>query len=822
MTDNKINTLGKEHVNRAIVEMTRPQMYRFMKYWGKKPHNIFRTYIEHYSEPDEIVLDAFAGVGSCPFEAIQTGRKAIAVELNPIAIFIMDMIATPFDERKFLSYYKQIHDEMVKFEKETKLFQTTCENCGKIGRIINIHYDGVRPFKIRYRCVCSKEPKSKVPDMDDIETIYMSQNLELKWWYPQDEFPESEAFDLAKKEVGKCFYNLWTRRVLYFLSFLYDKIESIDDETIRNFMKFAFISTLHLTTKMVSARREKSERPDSGSWGRPAYLFPKRHLEQNPFYVFGRRIFNKNQGLLVAKNSSNKLLGNKINFAKNFDELKNSSKNFLLLQKNSIELTKFIPKESVDYVLTDPPYADLIKYFDLSSIWSVWLKGKDNNSQFEIPYVEEIIVHDKKELSNYERMMYKAFLEIKEILKSNHYMTLTFHNQNPEIFDLIIKLVRNAGFVIEKIMFQPNKRASESGVANPWGSAIVDYYIRCRKPSKDEVLKEGLNKEGFEKLVIESAKRIIARRGQPTELPFIIDEIWVELYKYGQFFETTTKDIVSLLNSKVGIEFKKIKTENEKKQLQEKWWLEKPEEVIKHPELPLSERIEKAIIQTLYKKGKASYDEIMDTLFQEFPNSLTPATDGSRVKALLKEYAQKTSDGKWILKQNVRHYESMHIEIIKILAEIGKKLGFQIWCPDRNKNEILKRICLEKLELPINEDKAKRVKEIDVLWLKDGKIVCSFDVEHSTPLFEALIRASNLPDVNFTKKYILLPRERKNLFDRRMKEELFVKEWKERDWKLGFFEELEKFYKKRKLNVEEFEEIFNKEAKQTEKQTVLK
>ena len=31
-------------------EQTRPAIYRIMKYWGKKPHNIWRKYIEKYSK----------------------------------------------------------------------------------------------------------------------------------------------------------------------------------------------------------------------------------------------------------------------------------------------------------------------------------------------------------------------------------------------------------------------------------------------------------------------------------------------------------------------------------------------------------------------------------------------------------------------------------------------------------------------------------------------------------------------------------------------------------------------------------------------------
>lgn len=814
-----------QQIDHAIVERTRPQMYRFMKYWGKKPHNIFRAYIEHYSKENEIVLDAFAGIGICPFESIQANRKTIAVDLNPVATFIMKMIATPFDKDNFMKAYKSLHDEMINFENETKLFKTTCIKCKKQGRILSVHFDGNRPKLIRYRCICSKENQQKPPDEEDVKVIAESEKLKPKWWYPEDEFPNSPTFENVKKNFGKYFYNLWTKRVFYFLSFLYDKIEDIEDKTIKNFMKYTFISMLHLTTKMVASRSPQAERPDSGSWGRPAYMNLSRFREQNPFFVFERRVFNKNQGLLVSKESSNELLGNKVRFANNFDELKSSNKNFLLLQKNSIELTKFIPEGEVDYVLTDPPYGDLIKYFDLSSIWSVWLKGKEQNPEFEMPYEQEIITHDiddKESLGFYEKMMLNSFKEIYKVLKPDHYMTLTFHNQHPKVFDLIIKVCKLAEFDVEKILFQPNRRASESGVANPWGSAIVDYYIRCKKPTEKEKRKEGLNKEGFEKLVVESAKDIIAKRMQPTELPFIIDEIWVELYKYGQYFETSTEDIISILNKRIDIDFVKIPVEEEKKSKLEKWWLKNPEKVIKHPEIPLSERIQKVVIQTLFEMGKVSFDDVMSKLYETFPNSLTPATDGRTVKEFLKEYANKTKDGKWVLKQSYTVYESEHIKMERFLAEIGQKLGFDIWCPDKNKDENLKEICIPKLELKLEKDKLERIKEIDILWLKDDKIFYSFDVENKTLISEALIRSSNLPDTNFTKKCIILPKERINLLERKLKEPMFRDSWNNQNWLLSFYDDIERFYHKRTINLEEFDKIFSKEVRsKEEKQKTL-
>jgi hypothetical protein len=46
--------------------------------------SVIRRLIERYTNPGDVVLDPFAGIGSVPYVAIQMGRKAIGVELNPV------------------------------------------------------------------------------------------------------------------------------------------------------------------------------------------------------------------------------------------------------------------------------------------------------------------------------------------------------------------------------------------------------------------------------------------------------------------------------------------------------------------------------------------------------------------------------------------------------------------------------------------------------------------------------------------------------------------------------------------------------------------
>ena len=66
-------------------ETTRPVIYRTMKYWGKKPHNIWGNYIKKYCPKNGIVLDPFVGSGMTYFESIKNNRNPITIDINPIS-----------------------------------------------------------------------------------------------------------------------------------------------------------------------------------------------------------------------------------------------------------------------------------------------------------------------------------------------------------------------------------------------------------------------------------------------------------------------------------------------------------------------------------------------------------------------------------------------------------------------------------------------------------------------------------------------------------------------------------------------------------------
>ena len=108
------NQTARPHLNFALVEDTRPPMYTAMKYWGKKPHNIWGQFIERYCPPEGTVLDPFAGSAIAAFEAVKINRKVIAFDLNPLTAFIVEALASKFDEALFIEAVVKISSTVEK------------------------------------------------------------------------------------------------------------------------------------------------------------------------------------------------------------------------------------------------------------------------------------------------------------------------------------------------------------------------------------------------------------------------------------------------------------------------------------------------------------------------------------------------------------------------------------------------------------------------------------------------------------------------------------------------------------------------------------
>jgi hypothetical protein len=466
----------------------------------------------------------------------------------------------------------------------------------------------------------------------------------------------------------------------------------------------------------------------------------------------------------------------------------------------------------VDYIFTDPPYDKSVQYGELSFLWNAWLKKTTNYTQ---RLIEHEIIHNDgqgKSFDVYHALLSSSFQMCYEVLKPGHYLTLTFHNPTFKVRNATVRAGVFAGFDYQKIHHQPLGQIGVKSIIQPFGSAQGDFYLRFHKPLvKGELQLEEITEERFRRVVIETCKEVIAERAEPTPYTILINYIDPVLAKQGLFGTLHTGlDVKTVLEESIGTEFKLVasKIGGVSGQL---WWFNDPVFVARLQETPLSERVEKTVLNTLQTKGKVTFTEVWDAVSREFPNSLT--SDSTSIKEALEIYARKVgSTGYWMLKDEIRQRVRAHSEMIGMLARIGKERGYSIWIGKPEQSAIAEVIA-ENVKLgslvtcsPKSLDGVTNVKGVllmDILWVKGNKVIYAFEVESTTTMTSALQRGSNLPAG--TQRIMVLPEERKADFDRKMQSPLFKDYFEKDEWQLLYFDKFrDEFYKtKSKTKIED-------------------
>lgn len=149
---------------------------------------------------------------------------------------------------------------------------------------------------------------------------------------------------------------------------------------------------------------------------------------------------------------------------------------------------------TVDVVVTDPPYYDMVEYADGSDLFFVWLRralydlepelfGDSASTQESLQNKDDEIilrrVHEPGRVRHdrdfYESALARAFGEARRVLKSDGHLVVVFGHSDPEAWRRLLNALRNAGFVVTSA-WPARTESANTGVA----SIKVTVTIGCR------------------------------------------------------------------------------------------------------------------------------------------------------------------------------------------------------------------------------------------------------------------------------------------------------------------------------------------------------
>lgn len=510
--------------------------YKIHRYFARRPWNAFDAIIEALTTPGDIVLDPFAGGGTTIYESAKLGRATIGCDINPLSNFIVrNMLAT--SDAVLLN---EAAEEVVRYiESISSLQLKSCGRCSgqmecdwaelqqvsacpACETLIPLSQDNkLRPgvylcskelceastsgFKtaktLRLKPVytslvlscthCSNKIDMKVDaelraiieaNISNLEALVVKGNVALD----QTEIPRNwdrQKEDLIFEKGFVKFSDLFTKRNFLINSLLKNYIVvTYGSSEIYESLRFILSDSLRDTNSMSFTNKAwQAGKPTT--WSKHAYWLPNEFCEVSVAKAFWAsykalarsHLFNYKQhfpGRLLDKLPENTGL----------------QRSEVFLHSGSVETLALGPN-SVDAVITDPPYGSNVQYLELSHFWHPWNIDIYKNSFTDSG--SEAVVNRKdgfpgaKGYLDYEENLYRVFSVSFQSLKPKGCLALTFNNKDLRAWVALIMSILRSGF-----RYSPNNIVFQDGVQNYKqtshtrfdGSPFGDFVYVFNKP----------------------------------------------------------------------------------------------------------------------------------------------------------------------------------------------------------------------------------------------------------------------------------------------------------------------------------------------------
>ncbi|HTW59663.1 MAG TPA: DNA methyltransferase [Terriglobales bacterium] len=284
--------------------------YGVHPYFTRRPYNVVREYILHYSKEKDHVLDPFGGSGVTAIEAFLENRTGVQNDINPLANFIAKGVVG-LAKGNSSEYKAAVNELKERCEKRLAALQDADEKgLAKLGR-------GV-----------------KLPD-----NIKLPSNADVEFYH-----------------------DLFSKRQLLSLAVIREGVDDLKSGPARAGMLLAWSATLaKLNKTFLSAEGRAESRGGSSIFSIYRYKIAKNPVELRPWATFEERAVN----IIDAKAEIDKTIQHKEMTSGWHGEFEVHAKDIAELEKEC--------RGKIDYIFTDPPYGGHISYLDLSTLWNVWL-----------------------------------------------------------------------------------------------------------------------------------------------------------------------------------------------------------------------------------------------------------------------------------------------------------------------------------------------------------------------------------------------------------------------------------------------------------------
>jgi putative DNA methylase len=518
----------KKPIPNSVVAERHTPIYSVHRYFARRPHNVFAAILDHYLTKPSLILDPFAGGGVTLVEGLTLNHRVLAADINPLACFVMagQMTAVSPDEiREAVAACITYCEERIGFtytfegqkvywygwesftlcpncKKQTSLNPTTsvgnggyvCESCRSRFKARLVNKDSISPTHL---CVFTGDvwdQKAGTLVLEVSPQPLQRHHNSIHALLARSPFSISRS---SKTPIPKCNLEresaLHEKGFLNFEDFITEKnqawilcfAEAIHalckkNGKLRLVLFYLLAASIRYTSRFSSLNEtwRKGDRPLE--WAKSNFWTPYAFVELNPTiallgrldaYVKALKEHSARFPTCPVEGTLNAVCAGNAQYA----IVNRPSQRFEDLEDNSIDL-----------VLTDPPYGSYLNYGELSGFWLCWLrrlyppmKGKKIINELEAITSRKVHQDNYKTFADYQADLERVFAECFRVLKPNHYLVFTFNNKEPEAWLALLRAVKRAGFHLPKggVLFQDGVEEYKRTIALRRNGAIHGDFI---------------------------------------------------------------------------------------------------------------------------------------------------------------------------------------------------------------------------------------------------------------------------------------------------------------------------------------------------------
>lgn len=359
------------------------------------------------------------------------------------------------------------------------------------------------PVSIQYRI--GKTKYEKRPDANDLNILRRIQDLPTPTDLPMDRLPDCQMTRVGRMRTTNtsAVHFMFLARSAHAMAFLWARAKAHPDHRVRQMLMFFIeqgIRGMSTLNRYKPIQHGKIGGSQVGLDLPGVFYVPSIISEVGPWAQFEGKLDRLGKAFSAFR----------------------SRNEFAIISTGSAD-AMLLPKKSIDYIFTDPPFGENIYYSDLNFLVESW------HGVTTSPGPEAIIDRVKKKgVTEYQHLMQRCFAEYFRVLKPGRWMTVVFSNSRASVWNAIQVALQQVGFVVAEVTALNKVQGSFQQVVSP-NTVKQDLVISAYKPNGG--LEDRFNKNGatadtawdFVQTHLRQLPAVKVTNGYPQELLSIVE-----------------------------------------------------------------------------------------------------------------------------------------------------------------------------------------------------------------------------------------------------------------------------------------------------------